>query len=505
MQRALSHIAIVVGIALMIIPAVSIHAFRTEEAGARVDSADYSLFSYVRVLREHDTIPSFTDDEFFDIAARIVFPVSKWDLPHRDSIVLQLQNQVLPLINRDSLELAGMIIRGAASPEGPYKFNKFLSEHRAQTLIDFLRQHLDAPFRDEDFQLQTDVEDYRTLCVLMCRAADPDYDFVQQLCDRYLPQDRLSELKLQLQQARGGSLWQRLLRQYFPCVRAARVIFFFRSPRRLMGLMSPIGLKGSMRPISPTGLMGTAGPISPLPLSAPARLPRREVLAVKSNLLFDFAYVPGYDRWCPIPNIAIEYFPLHGHFTFGASFDMPWWQHYHQYKFFQLRNYQVEARYYLRSGDIRRNPPGQGAAFRGLYFQGYAHGGLFGICFGENRGWVGEGAGAGVGAGYVLPISRDGHWRLEFGLQVGYFWCQYDPYKYENPINPAYHDDLYYYKWTGKPADFRKRQYHFSWIGPTRIGITLSYDLLYRPVRNKKRGISFRKWEKVRQDTPSSQ
>ena len=40
---------------------------------------------------------------------------------------------------------------------------------------------------------------------------------------------------------------------------------------------------------------------------------------MKSNVLFDFAYVPaGYNRFCPIPNIAVEYYPLHGHFTFGA-------------------------------------------------------------------------------------------------------------------------------------------------------------------------------------------
>lgn len=218
-------------------------------------------------------------------------------------------------------------------------------------------------------------------------------------------------------------------------------------------------------------------------------LPRREVLSVKTNLLFDFAYMPGYDRWCPIPNIAIEYYPLHGHFTFGASFDMPWWQHYDEHKFFQLRNYQLETRYYFRSGSVEKNPPGKGAAFRGFYLQAYAHLGVFGICFDDNRGWVGEGGGAGIGLGYVLPLSKKGHWRLEFGLQAGFFFCKYDPYQYENPVNPQYRDNLYYYKWTQKPELFKKRQYHRSWFGPTRVGITLVYDLLYR--RIQKKGVSF--------------
>ena len=222
---------------------------------------------------------------------------------------------------------------------------------------------------------------------------------------------------------------------------------------------------------------------------------RREFLSVKTNLLFYGVYMPsGYDRWCPIPNVAVEYYPKKGHFTFGGSFDFPWWQDYAAHKYFQIRNYQLEARYSLRRGDLASNPPGEGPAFRGLYFQGYAHGGLFGICFDANRGWVGEGFGAGVGVGYVMGLSRKGHWRLEFGLQVGFFHCKYDPYQYENPVDPNYRDGLYYYKWTQSPSLFKKRQYRYTWLGPTRVGVTLTYDLLYR--RISKKGVSFKNSEK---------
>ena len=47
-----------------------------------------------------------------------------------------------------------------------------------------------------------------------------------------------------------------------------------------------------------------------------------EFMSIKTNVLFDFAYMPGYDRFCPIPNVALEYYPKHGHFTYGASFDL---------------------------------------------------------------------------------------------------------------------------------------------------------------------------------------
>jgi len=224
-------------------------------------------------------------------------------------------------------------------------------------------------------------------------------------------------------------------------------------------------------------------------------VPRREFLSLKTNLLFYGVYMPGYDRWCPIPNAAIEYYPKKGHFTFGASFDFPWWQDYDNHKYFQIRNYQVEARYYLKkNGNDGRDRGYRAPAFSGFYAQAYANIGLFGICFDANRGWVGEGFGGGVGAGYVMPVTKNGHWRLEFGLQVGFFGCKYDPYQYENPIDPSYHDDLYYYKWTQSPSLFKKRQYRYNWLGPTRIGVTLTYDLLYR--RISKKGVSFRNSEK---------
>ena len=219
-------------------------------------------------------------------------------------------------------------------------------------------------------------------------------------------------------------------------------------------------------------------------------IPRREFLSIKTNLLLYGFYLPGgYDRWCPIPNVAIEYYPRHGHFTYGASIDFPWWKSYNKFKFFEVRNYQLEARYYFRSGDVRLRTPGQGAAFRGWYLQGYAHVGLFNICFDKDTGYEGEYLGVGLGAGYVLPLTRKGHWKLEFSLQAGYVYGKHDPYQFENLVNPSYHDQLYYFRWTGKSSDFKVRQYRFSWLGPTRVGVTLTYDLLYKRV--KKKGVSF--------------
>jgi hypothetical protein len=451
------------------------------------DDTRYNVYPYIIITDTEGAADSISDEDFFDKSARVIFPINKYNLPTGDKTLTQLEQEVIPMLNQDSLQLVRLIIRGAASPEGPQAWNKTLGERRAKSLFDFLEKRLKFPIDDSRFSIDIDIEDYGSLCQMMKRANDPNYDYVKSLVDQYLPTGQLARLKQQLRAAQQGKLWRYLFTTYFPNLRAARIVMVMRKIKQPKPAVPQRDLSDNLTERNTTPDI----PVQKEPeIPKPEWEPRREVLSVKTNLLFYGVYVPGYDRWCPIPNVAIEYYPLRGHFTFGASFDMPWWQDYDGHKYFQLRNYQLETRYYLRSGDIRKNPLGKGAAFRGLYLQAYVGGGLFGICFDENRGWVGEGLGAGVGLGYVLPISRKGHWRLEFQLQVGYFTCKYDPYQYENAVDPDYHDDLYYYKWTLAPDLFRKRQYRFNWIGPTRVGITLSYDLFYRP--NHKRGISLR-------------
>jgi len=445
------------------------------------DTTFYNNYSYIRFLNHGEPI-NISDEEFYDISAKVVFAVNAYQLKEDNTLLRELADEVLPRINQDGLELAYMMIRGAASPEGPYLYNKQLGEKRAQSLIDFIKAHIAIPVTPENFNLDIEAEDYRTLCIMMQRAGDKDYSLVKSIYDKHIPQNGVGPLKAELQTVRGGELWQRLLRQYFPDLRVARVVLFFRKAQPVVVEEETVVEEVPVVVVEPT-----TEPVDDIEM---IRMPRRELLSVKTNLLMDFAYMPGYNRWCPLPNVALEYYPLYGHFTYGLSFDFPWWRHYEDHKFFQVRNYQVEARYYLHTGSIDRGElPGTKAAFSGLYFQAYAHAGLYGICFDADRGWEGEGAGGGLGIGYVLPLTKTGHWRLEFGAQVGFFTTKYDPYQFGNPVDPTYKDDLYYYKWTLAPDLFKRRQYRYNWFGPTRVGITLSYDLLYR--RIKKRGVSF--------------
>lgn len=461
---------------------------------AALMSADgLEKFEYIRFVKDSTEL-ELSYEDFKNISRGVVFIVNKWDLPVNSPFLKELEEKVIPKVNSDSLELVKMVIRGAASPEGPYDNNVMLAHNRARMLIQFINSRLRFPCDVNDVPITEVAEDYDYLLERMQEARDPHYAEVKRYIDHYIPKGRNDAMKWIIRSTKPD-LWNHLLTTYFPDLRAARVVFFFQRvipkepkivvPKNVQTPLVPFTMRVDSLP-APQRIDSTV--ISFL------REPRREVLSVKSNLLFDFAYVPGYDRWCPIPNVAIEYFPKHGHFTYGASLDFPWWQHYWQHKYFQIRNYQLESRYYFRSGDVDKVGYGNGHAYKGLYVKAYGNVGLFAICFDENRGWIGEGLGGGVGIGYVMPLGKTSRWTLEMGLQVGFFYCKHDPFQYECPVDPLEQDHLYYYKWTDDADLFKERQYRWSWMGPTRVEITLGYDLLFRK-RNKK-GMSFNRWEK---------
>ena len=456
------------------------------------DSTFYGHYPFIRFIdtQEDAGLVRLSDEDFLDKAGKVVFKINKYDVFTNDSLLRLLESEIIPRINKDSLRLRRLIVRGASSPEGPVPNNRMLGRRRSETLTSFLRARLSVPVDEQNFSSEVVTEDYRLLLVMMERAGDPAVGIVRSLCDRHLPRYEYTILKNKLKQLQGGILWRHLLKDYFPELRAARMVLVFDKP------VEPTIPEVPETPENPEVDVPVDVPVS---LNVPVKVPRREVLSIKTNMLLYGFYLPGgYNRWCPIPNIAVEYYPMRGHFTYGGSIDFPWWQSYNKFKFFEVRNYQLDARYYFRSGDIDRRIPGDGAAFRGWYLQGYINAGLFNICFDKDTGYEGEYLGAGVGAGYVLPLTRRGHWKLEFSLQVGFVYGIYDPYQFENLVNPDYHDKRYYYRWSGNADDFVARQYRFSWIGPTRVGITLSYDLLY--LRWKKKGVSFRNHEKVKSE-----
>lgn len=453
------------------------------------DTSFYNKYPYIYFVGEKDSA-ALSEDYFFDHAGYVIFPVGKTKLPLNSPLLKELSGTVLPQMNRDSLQLNGVILRGAASPEGPWRVNQRLGQARTKSLVNFLKSQSAFPISDSLMSAKSEAEDYRLLCRQMMLKGDPDYSLVAILCDKYLGIGRQDILKRKLMQIRGGRLWRRLLKEYFPGLRATRLMLTVKKFEPAPVAQQPVV-------IAPPVMVEKAAPAILDTVYEDYRIPRRELLSVKTNLLFYGVYMPfGYDRYCPIPNVAIEYYPMHGHFTLGASLDFPWWVNYKRHKFFEVRNYQVEGRYYFKTnesnGTNETNETYKGPAFKGFYVQAYGHVGVFEIGLNVDRGYKGEGFGGGFGAGYVMPISKKGHWRLEFAAQFGYLYVKHDPFQFEYR-GIELHDGLYYYDWVRPASEFKKRQYRYTYFGPTRVGVTLTYDLLYRTNKKTKKKLSFKR------------
>ena len=423
-------------------------------------------------VSDHDvTTPPEISDSLFDAAAQgISFLVNRTELQPDDPFISLYRDQLVPLLKEHDMQLRKIYVRGAASPEGPYDNNVRLSRERTQRLSDFLCQELDQCDPSlQPISAQSVTEDYGLLVKLMGEAHDADYDRVRNLwlaCngDEACCKRRLMALN-------GGRVWRRLVRQYFPRLRQARAILWF--SRKQPPVTAPVvevvpeaALSAAMA-ATPDTVKTRAVAVKADTVPA-VKYSRRHLIAIRTNLLHDLLYVPQFG-WANGVNVQLEYYPLRGHYTYNAGFTFTNHRHWHDFKFFQIRDLQLELRRYFKGG----------GRFIGPYLGLYAEGTVYGIGFSRTKGWEGEGGGGGLTVGYTCRLNRKGSLRLELSASVGAFVTRYDPYIYNHPY-VGYDDAKYYYDYFGNAEDFKKRNHIFTWFGPTNAGVHLTYDIVYR-------------------------
>lgn len=412
------------------------------------------------------TLPAMSDERFYEISTSVIFTVNKTEIRPDDPFFDLYRNEILPRINDGHLQLRKVFIRGAASPEGPYANNQRLGRGRSAALLAELQRGLGHQYIESDLEISSVTEDYGYLCILMEKAGDPDYEFVKGIYDSCSGNELICKKKLMA--ARGGSLWRRMLKEYFPQLRAARLVLWFSEPDEAH---API--IASNYPALPSDML--LAPMAPLATpyifpveQEPVAYTRRHLIAIRTNLVHDLFYMPKVG-WTPSPNIQLEYYPLDGHWT--ANIGMTWGtrRKWDAHQFFQVRDFQAEARRYFKGN----------GEFTGFYLGAFLHGDVYGIGISDDKGWQGEGGGIGISGGYVLPLTKKGDLRMEFMLALGAFLTYFDPYVYGNPVTGD-KDGFYYYNYTGSATEFKKRNHMLTWYGPTNIGIQLTYDIIYR-------------------------
>lgn len=177
------------------------------------------------------------------------------------------------------------------------------------------------------------------------------------------------------------------------------------------------------------------------------------ILAVKTNLISDLALAP---------NVQAE---LYTH-IWGLSVDFaylfPWYKNHDKFFYYQVLNGAAGIRKYLKDD------------YTGHYFGIYGNTVIYDIClFNKDKGWQGEGHGAGLTYGYVLPNKKHPRLKVEFYARLGWLSTKFDSYHTLETF-----DEKYYYDWTGRASEFVPRRFNLNYFGPTAIGFNLTYDLI---------------------------
>ena len=454
-------------LALMAAPFVS--AFALDEGEFKPLSKYH--FVYISSNRNAD-IPYPTDSLFNKYAQGIRFKVNRTELRPDDPFIRIYRNEIVPLLLDKGLVLRKILIKGAASPEGPYDNNVRLGKGRTRRMVELINSELHTTFDPSLVETSSITEDYAYLIVLMREAADPEADLVERIWRDAGYDER--KCKAALMAYNKGATWKRLLKVYFPTLRQARVMLWFgvapeTKPSAMRVVVPPAPTASALLPMPSMDVDASMLAVPTLPVATPSLLAKRlPLIAVRTNLVHDFFYMPNFG-FAPSPNIQLEYFPRRGHLTYNVGFTFGNHRHWQDYKFFQIRDVQFELRRYFQKGH----------PYRHFFAGAYAHGFCYGIGFDQRRGWEGEGAGAGLSGGYTMALNKKGSLRLELTAALGFFATKYDPYIYGNPINGD-KDGKYYYDYTGYASRFKKRNHLFTWLGPTNVGIQIAYDLIYR-------------------------
>lgn len=428
------------------------------------------------ILSDYDVTeaPAMPDSLFNALAIGVRFKVNRTELQDTCRF-LRKYHSLVSFLRQEGYQLRHLYLRGAASPEGPYENNRRLGKERAAALMSLIQRDLvkNPDLKPLEMNVQSITEDYGYLVDLMQQRNDVDYARVKKLVED-CNGDELA-CKRRLRRLDGGRVWNRLYKEYFPELRSARIVLWLTRPEPVVE--EPVT---EPEPVvepepEPEVVIPQDTVVEPAPVIIEAPVyTRRHLIALRTNLLHDFFYMPQFG-WAMSPNVQLEYYPLDGHYTYNIGMTWGTHRHWDTQEFFQVRDFEFEVRRYFRGG----------GDFTGLYAGAYAQGDVYGIGLSPTKGWQGEGGGAGLSLGYVMPLNRKGNLRLEFMLAAGVLLTYHDPYVYGNPITGTI-DDYYYYDYLGSATDFKKRNHRFTWIGPTNLGVQLTYDIIYRKKKIKR-------------------
>lgn len=418
---------------------------------------------------------NLSDEAFNRLATSIQFQVNHSDIDEQSTFLKTYYQSLLPVLLRDNLIPVKIFVRGAASPDGPYANNCRLGAQRTQSLLRLLSQTLGTDSPTNSVKAKVVYEDYAYLADLMDQAHDPAAASVRRLFEQAHWDE--PSCKKALQRADGGKLWNRLKAQYFPRLRAARVVICV-APRPttvtpvIAATPDTVVMRDTLY-VKHTTTIIDSSPVRHEPIYNKVRtlkpktgddVPRHPLFALKTNLLYDAVTAI---------NGAIEV-PLGDRHSLSAEVVWPWWvDNSHNQWCLELGNVGLEWRHYFRKWKRHSTYADwyseQNAPLQGWFIGLHADGAYYDFEW-DGSGRQGEIWFGGVTAGYQKRLSRYLNLELSLGLGGG---------KYQYRTYDASEDERHLWR--------DKRYRNKIWIGPTKARISLVW-VLYQKCNHKKGG-----------------
>lgn len=432
-----------------------------------------------RIMPAPESDSTYADADFTEVH----FKQNKADLDLNymdNGRALQHLYRVLDSLGIENI--AAVEIIAQSSPDGILSRNEWLTEHRSEVILNYMNEHF--PELKDRMSVSKVTESWENLSMYVAQDPNLSEKSRTKLLD-IIDSDKLSvatkktRLKNAGKDPKVGNMYSYLIKYYYPVIRNTGIYILHNVEPATAFNMPPLQPHVEIDSLILPDTIGPA-PDRPEPVQIDSTPPERKrpVLAVKTNIPY-WGYFRRDLGWAPIYNVEAEWYPTEeGRWTWLAEYDFPWHTAKTNHECFQILNLQFEGRRYFKKASNHS----------GWYLSGYAGANLFDICFNgySGHGYQGEGFGGGLGLGYVMPLGKkknpDTRWKLEFFVKGGVYMARYDVYSAGNPFYPA---KKYYYDWYDAPSLFLRRNYIFRWLGPTGAGITLSYDLIHKKVKNK--------------------
>ncbi len=342
-------------------------------------------------------------------------------------------------------KIDSVVIVSQSSPEGVYEHNLKLSRQRAATMRGAIEQR--HPELSNRLRVHPDGESWQRLREYVKNDTKMKQSTIDEVISIIDSDVNIGTKKWRMEQL---PIYRYLRATYYPRIRnSVFCIIYYDIQAPMAGIEEPVATA-----------MELPATLEERPFHT-ERSRKQAILALKSNLLYDLGTAL---------NVGIEYYPRNSRWTFAASYTFPWWSNDNSHHYLQLLDGSIEARRYFDKQ----------SSHTGHYLSAYGQLNLYDFSFDAERAWQGEGWGLGLGYGYVWQPWQNERWKLEAFVRLGYYHSLYDPYHASDPFNGKY-----YYDWDGPIENFIRRNHRLRWLGPTGVGITISYDLFSRRVKIK--------------------